>query len=126
MLAGDGAGLGEGGASVGEMGQPVDFQREAAGGLEESLDGGGLKQGQLAAGQVQAVGEVGFEFVAGEAVDMLLDDDALAREAWTAILRRRCSSVRPTSSRHRRCWESMRKLVTDGTRSISDLMLSPR
>ena len=60
------------------MGDAVDLAGQAAGGLEEGLEGVGLEQRQVAAGQVQAVGEVGLEFVAGEAGELVLDGDALA------------------------------------------------
>ena len=44
MLAGDGAGLVEGGGEEGVVREAVDLPGQAAGGLEESLEGGGLEQ----------------------------------------------------------------------------------
>ena len=45
--------------------------------LEQRLDGGGFEQGDLAAGESQAVGEVGVEFVAVEAGEVVTHDEAL-------------------------------------------------
>ena len=67
VLGGDGLGAGEGGGEERVMGEEVDLARQAAGGLEERLEGGGLEEGKLGAGERQAVGEVGGDLVAGQA-----------------------------------------------------------
>ena len=45
--------------------------------LEQRLDRGGFEQGNLAAGEAQAVGEVMVEFVAVEAGEVVAHDEAL-------------------------------------------------
>ena len=59
------------------MSDPVDLARQTARGLEQGLDGGRLEQRQLGTGETQAVGEIGVEFVAVEAAEMVADDEAL-------------------------------------------------
>ena len=58
MLGGDGAGLIDGGTGERIVGEAVYLARHPLGGLEQRLDGRGLEQRQLAAGQAQAVGQI--------------------------------------------------------------------
>jgi hypothetical protein len=51
VLAGGLLGFGERGGGQRVVGEAIDLTRHALGGLEQRLDGGGLEQGQLAAGQ---------------------------------------------------------------------------
>ena len=48
------------------VGDTVDRAQQAAGCLEQRLDGGFLEHGQFAAGQAQSVLEVGIDLVAGQ------------------------------------------------------------
>ena len=77
MLCGDGAGLVEGSGEEGVVGEAVDGSGQAAGGLEEGLEGGRLEQRELAAGQGEAVGEVGLELVGAEAGQVRAHEQAL-------------------------------------------------
>ena len=77
MLAGDGASVVEGGRDEGVVGVAVDLPGQAAGDLEEGLLGGRRKQRELAAGQAEAVGEIGLELVAVEAGPVLAHDEPL-------------------------------------------------
>ena len=70
VLGGDGAGVVERGGGQGVVGDPVDEPGQPARALEQGFDGGGFEQGELAAGQTQAVGEVGVEFVAVESIEV--------------------------------------------------------
>ena len=63
----DGAGIVDGGGGQRVVGDPVDEPGQPARALEQRLDGWGLEQGDLTAGEAQAVGEVAVEFVAVEA-----------------------------------------------------------
>ena len=77
MVGIDGAGLVQrcGGECV--VGDAVDLARQSTGALEQRLDGGGFEQGQFAAGEPQAVGEVVVDLVALEPGEMVADDEAL-------------------------------------------------
>ena len=75
----DGPCFGQGGGRERVVGDAVDGSGQAAGGLEEGLDGGWFEQRQFAAGEVQAVGEVAVDLVALEAADVMSDDEALAQ-----------------------------------------------
>ena len=77
VFGGDGADAGEGGGVEGVVREEVDLAGEAAGGLEEGLEGGGLEEGDLGAGEAEAVGEVGGDLVAGQGGQVVADDDAL-------------------------------------------------
>jgi hypothetical protein len=66
VLGRDGLGAGEGGGEQGVVGQEVDLAGQAPRGLEQRLLGGGLEEGNLCAGAVQAMGEVGAQLVTGE------------------------------------------------------------
>ena len=57
----DGPGVVDGGGCEGVVGDAVDEPWQAARALEQRLDGGGFEQGEFAAGEAQAVGEVGVE-----------------------------------------------------------------
>ena len=59
------------------MGNAVDEPRQSARALEQCLDGAGFEQGEFAAGQTQAVGEVVVELVAVESVEVVANDEAL-------------------------------------------------
>ena len=61
VLGGDGAGAFDGGGGECVVGDAVDEAGQPARAVEQRLDGGGFEQGVLAAGQMQAVGEVGIE-----------------------------------------------------------------
>ena len=61
----------------GVVGDTVDEPGQPARALEQGFDGGGFEQGELAAGQTQAVGEVGVEFVAVESIEVVTHDEAL-------------------------------------------------
>ena len=78
VLGVDGAGLGEGGGGQCVVRGAVDLPGQAPGALGQGLDGGRLEQRQFAAGEAQAVFEVGVELVAVEAADVVADDEALA------------------------------------------------
>ena len=78
VLGGDGARVVEGARRQGVVGDAVDLPGQAAGSLEQCFCGGRLEQRQLAAGQLQTVGEVGVEFVALQAAEMMAHDQALA------------------------------------------------
>ena len=62
VLGGDSAGLVDGGGGEGVVGDAVDEPRQPARALRQRLDGGRFEQGEFAAGEAQAVGEVGVEF----------------------------------------------------------------
>jgi hypothetical protein len=57
--------------------QSIELSRHALGGLEDRLDGGGLEEGQLAAGETQAMGEVVGQFLTVKAAEVMAHDDAL-------------------------------------------------
>ena len=59
------------------VGDTVDLARQAAGCLKQRLGGGWLEQRQFAACQTEAVSEVGVEFVALQAGDVMAHDEAL-------------------------------------------------
>ena len=59
------------------MSDAVDLAWQTARGLEQGLDRGRLEQRQLGTSETQAVGEIGVEFVAVEAAEMMADDEAL-------------------------------------------------
>ena len=67
----------DGGGGQGVVGDAVDESWQTARALEQRLDGGGFEQGDLAAGEAQAVGEVMVEFVAVEAGEVVTHDEAL-------------------------------------------------
>ena len=71
MGVGDGAVFGDGGAGQGVVGQAVDFAGHALGGLEQGFDGRGLEQGQLTAGQAQAMGQIIGQLVTGQAGEVV-------------------------------------------------------
>ena len=75
----DGSRLVQRGGGQCVMDDAVDLARQSSGSLEECLDGGRFEQRQFASGQSQSVGEIGFEFVAVEAADVVPDDEALAQ-----------------------------------------------
>ena len=77
VLGGDGAGAFGGGGGECVVGEAVDESGQPAGAVGQRLDGGGLEQGVLAAGQMQAVGEVGIEFLAVESGEVVAHDEAL-------------------------------------------------
>ncbi len=77
MLGADQAGLFEGGRDQRVMGQCADLAGQAVGGLEQRLAGGGLEQVQLAAGPGESVPQVGREFLAAQAVEVVAHHDAL-------------------------------------------------
>ena len=58
----------------------VDEAGQSARAVEQRLDGGRLEQGKLAAGQTQAVGEAGVEFLAVECAEVVTHDEALGIE----------------------------------------------
>ena len=58
MFGVDGAGFVDGGAGQCVVSESIDIAGHAPGGLEQGFDGWGLEQGQLAAGQMQAVREI--------------------------------------------------------------------
>ena len=60
-----------------KMDWPAGPTLETARALEQRLDRGGVEQGNLAAGESQAVDEVGVEFVAVEAGEVVAHDEAL-------------------------------------------------
>ena len=72
------------------VGDAVDQPWQSAGAVEQGLDGGWFDQRQFAARQMQAVGQIGVEFVAVEAGDVMSDDEALAERLagrpWTGIV----------------------------------------
>ena len=77
VLGGDGASVVERGGGQGVVGDTVDESGQPACALEQSLDGGGFEQGELAPWKTQAVGEVGVEFVAVESIEVVTHDEAL-------------------------------------------------
>ena len=76
---GDGAGAFRRGGGEGVVGDAIDEPGQSASALEQRLDGGRLEQGQLAAGEAQAVGEVVVEFRAVDAGEVVAYDEALGR-----------------------------------------------
>ena len=78
MAGVDGAGVFECGGGQRVMSDAVDLARQAAGALEQGLDGGRLEQGEFAPGEAQAVAEVEVDLVALEAGEVVPDDEALA------------------------------------------------
>ena len=77
VLGADGAGALGGGGGQRVVGGAVDAPGQSARALRQRLDGGGFEQGVLAAGQMQAVGEVGIEFCAVESGEVVAYDEAL-------------------------------------------------
>ena len=77
VLGADLSQLGQCGGGQRVVGGAVDLARQALGGLEQRLDGSGLEQRQRAAGQLQAVGEIGGQLLAGESAQVVAHDDAL-------------------------------------------------
>ena len=65
MLGADLADLGQRGGGQRIVGGAVDFARQALAGLEQRLDGGGLEQRQRTAGELQTVGDIGGQLLAG-------------------------------------------------------------
>jgi hypothetical protein len=57
--------------------QEVEFARQPAGGLKECFVSGGLEQGQLGAGETEAVGKIGRDLLTGERRQVIAHDDAL-------------------------------------------------
>ena len=74
------AGVVEGGGGQGVVGDAVDLSRHAVGGLEQDLERGRSEQGELGAGQAQAVLEVAGQLVAGEPREVVAHDDALVEK----------------------------------------------
>ena len=66
VLGVDGSGIVESGGGQRVVGDAVDEPGQPARGLEQRRDGGGLEQGDFAAGQTQSVGEVVVEFASVE------------------------------------------------------------
>ena len=52
-------------SSAAQVGDTVDEPRQSARAPGQGFDGGGLEQGELAAGKTQAVGEVGVDTALG-------------------------------------------------------------
>ena len=77
VFGGDDTGFGEGGGGEGIVSEEVDFSGEAVCGLEDGFEGLGFKEWEVAAGETEEVSEVGWEFIAGEAGEVVSDDDAL-------------------------------------------------
>ena len=77
MLGGDGAGAFRGGGGEGVVGDTIDAPGQSACAVRQRLDGGRLEQGEFAAGESQAVGEVGVEFLALDAGEVVTHDEAL-------------------------------------------------
>ena len=73
VLGVDGAGLGEGGGGQCVVRRAVDLPGQASGTLEQGLDRGRLEQRQFAAGEAQAVFEVGVEPRRGRGADVVAD-----------------------------------------------------
>ena len=76
VLGGDGTGVVEGGGGQGVVGDAIDESGQRARALEHGLDGGRLEQGEFAAGEAQAVGEVVVEFVAVESAEVVAHDES--------------------------------------------------
>ena len=77
VLGGDGPGALCGGRGEGVVGEAIDEAGHSARAVRQRLDGGGVEQGEFAAGQMQAVGEVGVEFCAVESGEVVAHDEAL-------------------------------------------------
>ena len=77
MVGGGDLGFGERGGHQGVMGQEIDLAGQTGGGLVERLLGGGVEEGDGGAGQLETMGQVGREFLAGERRDVVADDDPL-------------------------------------------------
>ena len=77
VLGGDGASPIRGGGGQRVVGGAVDAPRQSACAVGQRLDGGGFEQAQFAAGEAQAVGEVGVEFLAVEYAEVVAHDEAL-------------------------------------------------
>ncbi len=58
------------------MGDAVDLARQALGGLEQCLGGGGLEDRRLAAGQHESMGEVAGQLFASKPAQEVAHDDA--------------------------------------------------
>ena len=77
VFRGDDTCVGECGGGECVVREEVDLSREAIGGLENGFQGGGLEERDIDASEVEEVGEVGREFLASEAADVVTDDDTL-------------------------------------------------
>ena len=99
----------------------VDLARQAAGGLGQGLDGGLLEHGEFAAGELEAVLDIGVDLVAGEAGEVVTHDEALAERCVHRHGDTPRSSVSPTRMRHRRFSESIAKLVSRRRSSSTSL-----
>ena len=84
VLGVDGLCVVQGGGGERVMGDAVDLSGQAAGALEQGLDGRGLEQRQFASGEAQAMADIGVDLVAVEAGEVVSDDEALGRatRAW--------------------------------------------
>ena len=65
MLDADLSELGQRGGGERIVSDTVDFARQAVRGLEQRLDGGGLEQRPRTAGELQTVGDIGGQLLAG-------------------------------------------------------------
>ena len=63
MVGVDGSGVFERGGGQRVVGDAVDLSRQAARALEQGLDGGGFEQWEFAAGEAQAMGQIGVELM---------------------------------------------------------------
>ena len=77
VFGGDGARALCGGGGECVVGDAVDAPGDAARAVRQRLDGGGFEQGEFAAGESQAVGEVGVELRAVEAWEVVAHDESL-------------------------------------------------
>jgi len=77
VLGGDGARALCGGGGERVVGGAVDAPGQSARAVCERLDGAGFEQGEFAAGETQAMGEVGVEFRAVERAEVVAHDEAL-------------------------------------------------
>ena len=105
VLGVDGAGLGDRGGRQGIVGDAVDAPRQSAGGLEQGLDGGRLEQGSSEPARRRRWARYASISSRARLPMWWLSD------SWTATDSLRRSSVRPTSSMHRRRSASMPKFV---------------
>ena len=77
MACGDVADLVVGGGVQGDVGEPVDASGQSVAGQREGLEGVGLEDRDVGAGDAQAVRDVVFDLRAFEGVDMASHDNAL-------------------------------------------------
>ena len=77
VLGVDGAGIVECSGGQRVVGDAIDEPGQPARGLEQRLDGGGLEQGDFAAGQTLSVDEIVVEFAAVEPREVMAHDEAL-------------------------------------------------